>query len=155
MPSQPEQLTEAHFMELLELIYKYGGNPEWTWDPVNGWINWIERRKNMDPVHDPERRMACCDPCCPPEQMHLPGIEEQPMPQGNGPEVAPLVVQDLLGRVEVGRNRYGTKLRAFNGRSALLDLYQELLDAVLYARQLLLEIDMPRCDPEAGSDRAE
>lgn len=50
-----------------------------------------------------------------------------------------LVVQDLQARVELGERRYGERLRCHNGRDAKLDLYQELLDASLYCRQVLAE----------------
>ena len=36
---------------------------------------------------------------------------------------------------------YGTGLQTFNGRDALIDLYQELMDAVMYLRQLIAEED--------------
>ena len=48
---------------------------------------------------------------------------------------------DLLARAEMGLKKYGTKLRAQNGRSAMLDLYQEILDAVMYAQQGRVEGD--------------
>lgn len=45
----------------------------------------------------------------------------------------------MRARDDVGRERYGTPLQAFNGRDAMVDLYQELLDAAVYARQVLAE----------------
>lgn len=52
-----------------------------------------------------------------------------------------LVVRDMVERDRVGRERYGVPLRAFNGRDGLRDLYEELLDAVVYLRQVLEERD--------------
>jgi hypothetical protein len=46
-----------------------------------------------------------------------------------------LVVQDMQQRDNQGRQKYGTPLQASNGRDALVDLYQELLDACVYIRQ--------------------
>lgn len=58
--------------------------------------------------------------------------------KGNTP-VAKYVLADIKARVRLGKKRYGTVLQTNNGRSALWDLYQELLDAVMYCRQVILE----------------
>ncbi len=63
----------------------------------------------------------------------------QPPPQGNGEIVLKHVIQDLKDRAEMGKAKYGTYLRAHNGRNALWDAYQEALDLVMYLRQKLLE----------------
>ena len=52
-----------------------------------------------------------------------------------------LVIQDMHDRDIGGRRKYGTPLQAHNGRDALVDLYQELLDAAVYTRQLIMERD--------------
>jgi|ERR1035437_902550 hypothetical protein len=49
------------------------------------------------------------------------------------------VIPDLLARKAFGIAKYGTPLQAKNGRNAGNDLYQELLDAAQYAKQLWLE----------------
>lgn len=65
---------------------------------------------------------------------------EQPMPIPNDrPSIQSLVRQDLEQREQVGIQRYGTALQAHNGRDALRDLYEELLDACCYIRQLIAE----------------
>jgi hypothetical protein len=51
------------------------------------------------------------------------------------------VMEDLKARSEMGENKYGTKLQTFNGRSALWDAYQEVLDLAMYLRQEILERD--------------
>lgn len=61
----------------------------------------------------------------------------QPPPTGAGTPILPLVIADLQRRGEQGKKKYGTVLRANNGRDALRDLYEELQDATLYARQEL------------------
>lgn len=48
---------------------------------------------------------------------------------------------DFRKRAELGKDRYGTYLMSHNGRNALLDLYQELLDAVMYATQHYIECE--------------
>jgi hypothetical protein len=57
----------------------------------------------------------------------------------NGPCIQDLVIQDIEARKQVGIERYGTVLQPFNGRSALMDAYQEALDLCAYLRQLLYE----------------
>lgn len=63
----------------------------------------------------------------------------QPAPKGKGREITPLVIKDLEMRSAMGKEKYGETLRAFNGRDPLVDLYQELIDAVQYIRQLIEE----------------
>ena len=67
---------------------------------------------------------------------------EQPDPiQNEKPAVWELVIKDMNDRDEWGRSKYNTPLQPFNGRDALTDVYQELLDACVYMRQLLFERD--------------
>jgi hypothetical protein len=67
---------------------------------------------------------------------------DQPLPTASSsPAMQDLVCIDIQSRKELGIKRYGTVLQANNGRDALLDLYQELLDALMYCRQLLYERD--------------
>lgn len=63
----------------------------------------------------------------------------QSRPTGNGADITDLVVGDLVTRREAGIKKYGQPLRAFNGRSAAIDAYQESLDLVMYLRQLATE----------------
>ena len=77
---------------------------------------------------------------------HLKGefvsVEDQPAPDAYSeakPDIADLVILDIKERKRVGTERYGTPLQANNGRDALVDLYQELLDAVQYVRQIIEE----------------
>ena len=46
---------------------------------------------------------------------------------------------DLVARAEFGKAKYGTYLMTDNGRDALMDAYQELLDGLMYLRQHELE----------------
>lgn len=63
----------------------------------------------------------------------------QPSPQPGKTEVYTVVINDILARVEAGKAKYGTTLQTHNGRSALWDLYQELIDACKDVRQAILE----------------
>lgn len=92
--------------------------------------------------------------------------------EGTGPEVWPLVIEDVRGLVgfhlwawwQDGPNpalealiadmrarnalewkRYGTPLRVHNGRDPLTDAYQELLDAAAYLCQYM---EQPQVDGE-------
>lgn len=65
--------------------------------------------------------------------------EPQKPPHPGQIEVIPAVIADLEARSEAGKIKYGTALYTENGRDALVDLYQELLDAVCYLKQRLLE----------------
>ena len=50
-----------------------------------------------------------------------------------------LVRQDLLDRLNIGVKRYGQPLQGFNGRNALKDAYDEVLDQSVYLRQAIFE----------------
>lgn len=97
-----------------------------------------------------------------------PAAKYEPNPVGDGVAIWPLIVDDFRDpwfcidwesnkirqqllldieqRKDLGKEKYGTLLRTNNGRDALVDLYQEELDAVAYARQKLEEIDIGDVD---------
>lgn len=66
-------------------------------------------------------------------------MPDQPLPQPGREPVTERVIEDLRAREQRGIATYGMTLHTFNGRSALQDLYEELLDAAQYAKQLLME----------------
>ena len=70
---------------------------------------------------------------------------EQPAPTPNG---NPLVKDALIADIEVlcarRAAKYGTHLQPGNGRDALQDAYEELVDGALYLKQLLMERDQTR-----------
>ena len=57
----------------------------------------------------------------------------------NGKKVLDEVLKDLTLRAETGKEKYGTYLRTDNGRDAMVDCYQEILDAAMYIKQKLME----------------
>lgn len=68
-------------------------------------------------------------------------MTDQPNPKPNDrTPIAELVIADIQERARLGRKRYGTPLQAFNGRNALQDAYEEIMDALLYLRQALEEL---------------
>ncbi len=54
------------------------------------------------------------------------------------------VIDDLQTRTALGIKRYGTPLQTFNERDAKQDLYEELLDAAQYCKQVLMETKSPK-----------
>jgi hypothetical protein len=71
---------------------------------------------------------------------------DQPLPVPNGlPHIQDLVHADLQERQALGKSRYGVPgLQPHNGRRMLWDMYEELLDAAVYARAAIWEQDNPR-----------
>lgn len=68
--------------------------------------------------------------------------EAQPSPAAtNGPLVKDLVILDIEQLCAKRQVKYGTHLQAHNGRDALQDLYEELIDAALYIKQAIMERD--------------
>jgi hypothetical protein len=73
----------------------------------------------------------------------------QPNPvKNNNPSIHNLVIEEvkndlliiaLLQRKQKGIETYGTILQANNGRNALQDAIEELLDAIVYLKQLIEE----------------
>lgn len=53
----------------------------------------------------------------------------------------PEMSRDIRDRDHHGEEKYGTRLRPFNGRNPEVDLYQELLDAIVYATQAYQKAD--------------
>jgi len=67
----------------------------------------------------------------------------EPAPvKNNHPAVWDLVLADMKERDSIGKEKYNTRLQPFNGRDPLIDLYQEILDAAVYIRQIIYERDM-------------
>lgn len=67
---------------------------------------------------------------------------DQPLPVVNDePHIHRLVIADVLSRMEIGTERYGTPLQPFNGRDVLQDAYEEALDLAVYLRQAIYERD--------------
>lgn len=65
--------------------------------------------------------------------------QPKPAKNENSKVVYDLVQQDLKNRYEHGLQEYGTPLTTHNGRDALKDLYEEILDSAMYVRQKIEE----------------
>lgn len=70
----------------------------------------------------------------------------QPNPVPGREAVTQAVITDLQEREQVGIRRYGRTLETFNGREALLDAYEEVLDLAQYIKQVLMEDDALRIE---------
>lgn len=64
------------------------------------------------------------------------------------------VIRDIEKRRQVGIQRYGTALQPFNGRSTLLDAYEESLDKTVYLKSLLVMREAMRGDLIDAATRA-
>ncbi len=74
-------------------------------------------------------------------EQHQTVLPQPPPTHNDKPAVWDLVISDMHARDEFGRNKYKVRLQPHNGRDALMDLYQEQLDACAYTRQLIFERD--------------
>jgi hypothetical protein len=101
----------------------------------------------------------CGNPATPYDECPIHGTQFVPAPNLSQPEPAPvpnnlpavwdLVIKDMQERDAKGLANYKVRLQPLNGRDQLIDLYQELLDAVVYTRALLYEREMkPKLNKE-------
>jgi hypothetical protein len=81
---------------------------------------------------------AMCNTCFSQKYFGMNPGQQAPVPN-DGPSIHDLVTADIEARKTLGLNKYGTLLQAHNGRRGLKDVYEELLDAVCYLRQVLEE----------------
>lgn len=67
-------------------------------------------------------------------------VVAQKMPKKNKSKaIWDLVLADIKERDKNGKEKYGVRLQAFNGRNSVVDAYQEVLDLTVYFRQLIEE----------------
>jgi hypothetical protein len=67
------------------------------------------------------------------------GAHEQPPPAPAAGDCWLLVQADMEARRRMGIAKYGTPVQAGNGRRALVDAYDEVLDQAVYLRQEIEE----------------
>ncbi len=65
--------------------------------------------------------------------------EPEPNPTKGQKTIYPLVIADIEERAKVSKPKYGKYLESHNGRNALIDAYQEVLDLAMYLRQRIEE----------------
>ena len=66
-------------------------------------------------------------------------VNEQQAPTPSDGDVWLLVLQDMEERRLHGIEKYGVPVQPYNGRDALIDSYQEVLDQCVYLRQAIEE----------------
>ena len=71
----------------------------------------------------------------------MPYIIPQPAPHRGKRPIWELVIADMAERNKFGIDKYGEPLMSFNGRNALVDAYQEVLDLAVYLRQQIEEMN--------------
>lgn len=59
--------------------------------------------------------------------------------QGHYASIVSRVCEDMQSRDTEGRKNYGVPLQASNGRNAIKDCYEEILDAIVYCKQEIEE----------------
>lgn len=59
-------------------------------------------------------------------------------------DIQDLIIQDLIERRRLGIERYGRPVQIYNNRNHLQDLYEELMDAVVYVKAKLEEMKVPQ-----------
>ncbi len=70
-------------------------------------------------------------------------VQADPIPNSS-PSMHDLVSEDMQKRKQFGLGKYGTLLQAGNGRHALQDAYDEVLDLAVYLRQAIEESKTPQ-----------
>lgn len=66
-------------------------------------------------------------------------VKHERNPYPGTKEVLPELLKDIKEKAEAGKIKYGSHLQTHNGRKALADLYQEMIDACFYIKQELME----------------
>lgn len=90
----------------------------------------------MSETRDPETDQPLPEPGKEPVHKHVAyGITDWKVPE----PVKWAVLRGLLGRLALGVAKYGRPLESGNGRDALTDAWEEALDALVYADQMVLE----------------
>lgn len=82
-----------------------------------------------------------CPSCCPVLPVTGTATVVQPAPTSmpDAPAIWALVIEDMHARDNFGLEKYSTRLQPLNGRVALTDVYQEVLDMAVYIKQELVE----------------
>ena len=72
----------------------------------------------------------------------------EPPPKASEGDVWIKVIDDMKARRQMGIEKYGTPLQPHNGRNALVDAYQEVLDLAVYLKQKIIESQL---SPKQGA----
>lgn len=64
---------------------------------------------------------------------------DQALPTGGEREVQQALIEVIASRRELGIRKYGQPVMTNNGRSALRDAWEEVIDLAVYLTQMMLE----------------
>lgn len=64
---------------------------------------------------------------------------DQQLPSGGQQEVQQALINVIAARRELGIRKYGQRVMTYNGRSALRDAWEEVIDLAVYLTQMMLE----------------
>jgi hypothetical protein len=102
----------------------------------------MTNKHEHDTIEEHVQCKECAQKACDETTEDMNKYNTQPNPQpNNSPHIVDLCIEDLKERKKKGVETYGVALQAFNGRSALRDLYEEIEDALLYSKQSILHVN--------------
>jgi hypothetical protein len=102
----------------------------------------VTPQPTREATHGP--KTASLGPVATPERAGREG-DTQPLPAPSSHPIAHLeVMKDLQARLDLGVRRYGQPLQPFNGRNALRDAYEEVLDLAVYLWTAIYEQEHAR-----------
>lgn len=153
---RPDGTTEQATGQIRELREGYHPDPPVVMRQVEG---------ALPPVAMPQV-MSHPPPTAPPWGAGLRALDReekaadrggQPVPihQEGEPSMHDLLMAEVEKRKSLGLSRYGTILQANNGRDALQDLLDELIDGCVYLMQLIRERDLRRAEAAQPEDYGE
>lgn len=71
--------------------------------------------------------------------IHSVNTPQPPPTPSDHPAVWDMVIADMKERDRLGVEKYGVRLKPFDGRDSLVDAYQEALDLAVYLRKKIYE----------------
>jgi hypothetical protein len=95
-----------------------------AWEADFGWPQQPAPKQNEHP--------ACWD-------LVLGDIEKADLKSPSQAAVHALFIQDCHKRDSTGHKKYGVRLQPFNGRNAMQDAYEEMIDGIVYVRGEIYE----------------
>lgn len=118
-------------------------NMDLIWSPITD--RWLPRAGDNEPATQRLEEFACRQNLLadvhPSSQNHKISNDKPSQTEINLALTKQAVIEDLRRREQKGIETYGTTLQTHNGRNALQDAYEEVLDLAQYLKQHLMEQD--------------
>lgn len=121
-PERPESIRAFNDWERRQQAAKPANGSGTIVDPVSG------DHLHHDPAPEPTKQR--------------PG--DQRLPSGGEECVQERIIADMQESMRVGRERYGSVLRTFNGRRTMQDVHDEARDLHVYLTQVMMEATADR-----------